>query len=61
MKTLTMFLVDAGVLFKASTAVVLSDMTKDTSCIMYCLAAEQPPIQWVPEALPWKGSGGAST
>ena len=45
-------------LCKASMAVVLSDITKDTSCIIYCLGSEQPPIQWVSEALPWKGSGG---
>jgi len=45
-------------LCKASMAVVLSDMTKDTSCIIYCLASEQPPIQWVSVALPWKRSRG---
>jgi len=56
-----MFLVDEGFLCKASMAVVLSDMTKDTFCIIYCLASEQPAIQWVSVALPWKGGGGTST
>jgi hypothetical protein len=52
-----MFLVDAGFLCKASMAAVLSDMTKDTSCIIYSLTSKQPPILWVSVALPWKGEG----
>jgi hypothetical protein len=55
-----MLLIDTGSLCKASVAVVLSDMSKDTSCIIHCFASEQPPTQWVPENLPWKGSWGGT-